>query len=543
VAIDENATDGSLPPEAEVASRPHAPAPIERTFVLGYFASILTATLVLALSDHWRSGFHQSAISAWDIRGMTLGLMVLALPPFVGMRALLGAAVMASPAGAGFVGVLTAMLTGLLLVLIAGGIKGIFLSIILLGVVVPVGAVAGIAYWLVEFSPVPALFAAGLTDRRPTPWTGGLLSRRLSYGLGAIAAITVTALAAVWFTRPTIDLSHAEGMPRIERLATLTFDRSAFVMAWSKDGATLAPVPRSPAMNRMESENFADRARVHPPGEWLELTRPFPARSIGAASHAIVFEGDIRPNPPRLFSVIDVTTGDVVHVEPDPDRGLGPPELPAAVSADGKILAFTRARTGPGSVISIFLTNDWTHRTLPAGIPPARDRLWAMALSGDGHVLAIRSERAIDIIALNDARNDARPPRVVTGSASAIALDFDGSLIAVQDGENDYGNGMRSRRIRVIQISDGREQGETTAHGPILDMLRWDPRGRFLVFASTDSSYWRTNWQIHLWRPLLGETREIILRGMPMPEAIAFSPDGKRLAIKSEKEVALFGLD
>jgi len=38
------------------------------------------------------------------------------------------------------------------------------------------------------------------------------------------------------------------------------------------------------------------------------------------------------------------------------------------------------------------------------------------------------------------------------------------------------------------------------------------------------------------------ETREILLRGMPMPEAIAFSPDGNRLAIKSEKEVALYGL-
>jgi len=56
-------------------------------------------------------------------------------------------------------------------------------------------------------------------------------------------------------------------------------------------------------------------------------------------------------------------------------------------------------------------------------------------------------------------------------------------------------------------------------------------------------AYWRANWQIHLWRPLLGETREILLRGMPMPEAIAFSPDGKRLAIKSEKEVALYGLE
>jgi hypothetical protein len=162
-----------------------------------------------------------------------------------------------------------------------------------------------------------------------------------------------------------------------------------------------------------------------------------------------------------------------------------------------------------------------------------------MALSGDGHVLAIRSERAIDIVALNDPRS----PRVVTGQATAMALDFDGGLIAVQDDEHGLGNGASWRRIRVIRTSDGRELGETTAHGPILDMLRWDPRGRFLVFASTDGAYWRANWQIHLWRPLLGETREIVLHGMPMPEAIAFSPDGKRLAIKSEKEVALFGLE
>jgi hypothetical protein len=536
MAIDEDVADSSLPPEADVAPRPRAPAPIERTFVLGYIASILTATLVLALLDHWQSRFHQSSASARGIGSVTLGLMLLALVPFVGMRALLGTKAMTSPVGAGFVGVLTAMLTGMLLGLVFGGIQGVFLSIALLGVTVPVGALAGIAYWLVEFSPVPTLLGAGLTDRRPTPWTGGLLSRRVSYGLGAIAATTVTALAVVWFTRPTIDLSHAEGMPRVERLATLTFDGSASVMAWSKDGATLTPLPRASAMNRMEGENFAGIARVH---ARLEVTRPFPARSVGAASHAIVFEGDIRPHPPRLFSVVDITTGDVVHVEPDPDRGLGPPKLPTALSADGTILAFARAPTGPGSAISIFSTTDWTHQTLPAGMPPARDRFLGMALSGAGHVLAIRSERFIDIVALNGPS----PLRVVTGPSSAMGLDFDGGLIAVQDGETDFGTGMSSRRIRVIQISDGREQGETTAHGPILDMLQWDPLGRFLVFASTDSPYWRTNWQIHLWRPLRGETREIVLRGMPMPEAIAFSSDGKRLAIKSEKEVALFGLD
>ena len=46
-----------------------------------------------------------------------------------------------------------------------------------------------------------------------------------------------------------------------------------------------------------------------------------------------------------------------------------------------------------------------------------------------------------------------------------------------------------------------------------------------------------------LFDPVYAETREILLRSMPMPEAIAFSPDGKRLAIKSEKEVALYGLE
>jgi hypothetical protein len=326
-------------------------------------------------------------------------------------------------------------------------------------------------------------------------------------------------------------------MPRIERLATVTFDGSTSVMAWSKDGATLTPLPRPPVMNRMENENFAGMARAQRPGTSLFMTRPFPARAIGAAPHAIILEGDIGPNPPSLFSVIDVTTGDVVHVEPNSDR-LGPAELPAAVSADGTILALARARTRPDSTIAIFSTNDWTHQILPAGVPPARGRLWGMALSGDGHVLAIRSENAIDIIALNDPR----PSRVVTGQASAMALDFDGGLIAVQDDETEPGNGVHSRRIRVIQISDGRELGETTAHGPKLDMLRWDPRGRFLVFASTDSRDWRSNWQIHLWHPLLGERREIVLRGMPSPEEIAVSPDGKRLAIKSEKEVALYWL-
>src|SRR5580700_4889931 len=136
MAIDENAADGSLPPEGEVASRPLAPAPIERTFALGYIASILTATLVLALVDHWQSRFHQSHAAAQLIGGMTLGLMLLALAPVVGMRALLGAEVMASPAGTGFAGVLTAILTGMLLGLVAGGIHGAFASIIFVFVTV-----------------------------------------------------------------------------------------------------------------------------------------------------------------------------------------------------------------------------------------------------------------------------------------------------------------------------------------------------------------------------------------------------------------------
>jgi hypothetical protein len=363
MAMDENAADGSPPREADVAPRRRVQGPVERTFVLSYIASILVATIALILPDYWRSRFHEPGASIQTIGGVTWGMMLLALVPFVGLRAVLGAKVMASPAGAGFVGVITAMLTGLLLSLAVVGIKGIFFSILFLGVTVPIGAVAGIAYWLVEFSPIPAWLGAGVPDRRPLPWTGGLLSRRLSYGLGAIAVTAVTALSVVWFTRPTVDLSHAEGMPRIERLATLTYDRSASVMAWSDDGATLIPLPRAPALNRIEGENFSGMAHIHPPSAWAEVTRPFPARSIGAAPHAVVFEGDIRPNPPHLFSVIDVTSGDVVHVEPDPDRTLGPPELAAAVSADGTTLAFARAPTGPGSAISIF--RHATGRTRP----------------------------------------------------------------------------------------------------------------------------------------------------------------------------------
>src|SRR5580658_2109491 len=181
MAMDENAADGSPPREAEVAPRRRAQGRVERTFVVGYIASILVATIALILPDYWRSHFHEPGASIQIIGGVTWGMMLLALVPFVALRAVLGAKVMASPAGAGFVGVLTAMSTLLLLCLAVGGIKGIVFSILFVGVTVPIGAAAGIAYWLVEFSPVPTWLGAGVTDRRPMPWTGGLLSRRISY--------------------------------------------------------------------------------------------------------------------------------------------------------------------------------------------------------------------------------------------------------------------------------------------------------------------------------------------------------------------------
>ena len=107
----------------------------------------------------------------------------------------------------------------------------------------------------------------------------------------------------------------------------------------------------------------------------------------------------------------------------------------------------------------------------------------------------------------------------------SVALSPDGILGA---------SGMRSGRIRLRRVSDGKEVASLEKHQGAVDTLGFHPDGHLLASGSRDGT-------VRLWRPLDGIWSEVLtLRGPGGPvRRLRFSPDGTKLAVLVRNETAV----
>jgi RNA polymerase sigma factor (sigma-70 family) len=197
----------------------------------------------------------------------------------------------------------------------------------------------------------------------------------------------------------------------------------------------------------------------------------------------------------------DLTTGKVLHRWPDSGEGR-----PVALTRDGKTLAI-----GQGNAIQLWdLPADRDIGRFPAG----PQEVCGLAFSADGKTLA--SAQLDQTIRLRDAatgREKARfsldLPRV-----SFLALTPDGQTVVAADG--------RQGDICLLDLATGRPRQRFRREGYAYSFAL-SPDGRILAAGGHDGT-------LPLWDTTTGQALPSLRTEQRFVKAVAFSPDGNRLA-------------
>jgi Caspase domain/WD domain, G-beta repeat len=144
--------------------------------------------------------------------------------------------------------------------------------------------------------------------------------------------------------------------------------------------------------------------------------------------------------------------------------------------------------------------------------------VYAVALSPDGETIAVSGQTSAGAknIYLFDRRTGRLRRRIYALSGSAVHLVFsrDGARLAA---------GLSGSGLRVFDAADGRELGRDMQYGASVYAADFDAAGR-VVTTSFDS-------RIRLYGRDLRLREEVRAPGGLLPRGIAFSPDGRRIAV------------
>ena len=91
--------------------------------------------------------------------------------------------------------------------------------------------------------------------------------------------------------------------------------------------------------------------------------------------------------------------------------------------------------------------------------------------------------------------------------------------------------------ILVLRVADGAVAGTWQLPPDILDVLgfRWEPHDRFLVFIDDHEL-------AHVWDPAASMNRDETIRLRFWSGALAFSPDGRTLAVGNVDDIDVFAV-
>ncbi|MFH0903235.1 MAG: protein kinase [Pseudomonadota bacterium] len=197
--------------------------------------------------------------------------------------------------------------------------------------------------------------------------------------------------------------------------------------------------------------------------------------------------------------------------------------LPRHLSSSGATLR--SVEFSPDSRLLATASTDGTARLLDVvsgeeqAVLAGHDR-WAtkVTFSPDGETLATMDLKGTLRLWHLASRQEQR--QLVALGSSAYAVDFspDGSSIAV--GHNTLGD---YSRIRIFDVSSGRELRVFASHSEMIVDLRYHPDGRVLASASMDES-------VRLWDVTTGSELAVLLGHSEVVAGAAFNADGTVLA-------------
>jgi DNA-binding beta-propeller fold protein YncE len=300
-------------------------------------------------------------------------------------------------------------------------------------------------------------------------------------------------------------------MPRVDLLRELPI-RGPVDPAFSPDGAKLAV--HSNGQSKVVIWNNDGEIIGEPGTRHAEASLVAPL-FVSGGGQIVILEGNAQN---IAFSVLDATTGAVVHEEPAPDQAGAARAL--AMSPDGSVLvvAFYQGRVP----IALYATSNWSPLRLLDGLPGG-SMIMADDLSFDREGKRLAIGLIGNIIVVDAATGDV--VQRVSSAPGKLALSPDGSLIAVARGFE--------HEVCVLRVADGKEVA-SYATDDFIYYVEWDPLGRFLAFETFD--------MLHLWNPFGPGRNEatIRLRGGGATLGLALTRDGSKLAVANGDYVSIF---